>query len=129
MLLFARYARDPYQFMPTSLPLALQRAINLVRYSLQPKGAAVYWLQPPLADAAEGKQLGWPEGDTGRTEDCPLQLVRCFENAFGDTGFFSIAEDLTTNDPDNWVVCNYASTVCHSHSPWLYAQVNPTDVF
>eukprot|EP00929_Paragymnodinium_shiwhaense_P081418 TRINITY_DN42589_c1_g2_i1.p1 TRINITY_DN42589_c1_g2~~TRINITY_DN42589_c1_g2_i1.p1 ORF type:complete len:156 (+),score=17.56 TRINITY_DN42589_c1_g2_i1:288-755(+) len=124
MLLFARYARDPYQFMPTSLPLALQRAINLIRYSLQHQGAAVYRLEPPHIELK-----GWPAANSGRREDCPLQLLRCFENAFGDTGFFSLASDLTTAGADNWIVCNYASTLCHSHAPWLYAQFNPTDVF
>jgi len=110
LLLFARYAREPYALVPASWPFILQRMGNLVLYSLLPKGAAVYHMRFPHGDGS------WPEK--------PLELIRCFEDSYGDTGFFSLAK---AGGGDDWVVANYASS-CHSHAPWLYGQVFATDV-
>jgi len=111
LLLFARYAREAYSAVPTWMPFGLQRFGNLIYYSLLPKGAAVYHLRPPQKD--------------GKWCDMPLELVRCFEETYGDTGFFSLAKADGSQD---WVVANYSSS-CHSHAPWLYGQVFATDIF
>lgn len=121
ILLFARYAPIPYQLAPRKLPFMYQKTINLVLYSIYGmKTAAIFRIAP---------QHEW--GDDGCRA---VQLVRCFENTFGDCGFFSVARDLTlaTSDQknrDQWVVANYSSTTCQSHAPWFYGQMRPTHVY
>lgn len=109
VLLFARYAREPYSLMPWA-PFAAQRFFNLLCYSLLPKGGAVYYVDVP-------KDGQWSEK--------PVQVVKHFEETYGDTGFFSVAKGASAEE---WVVANYSSS-CHSHAPWIYGQVHPTDVY
>jgi len=111
LLLFARFARESYAATPTWLPFEVQRVLNLLFYSLLPKGAAVYSLRPPDQEGSFCKQ--------------PLSLIRCFEGSHGDTGFFSVAKP---EDSSDWFVANYSSS-CHSHAPWIYGQVFATDVY
>jgi len=111
LLLFARLARERYALVPRWAPLGLQRFLNLLLYSLLPKSAAVYRVQAPDRAGA------WPRE--------PVQLVRCFEETYGDTGFFSLAPGEAAGE---WAIANYSSS-CHSHAPWLYGQVHPTDVY
>jgi len=115
LVLFARYAREPYNFVPEWCPFGLQRVANLIIYSAKPKGSAVYRVSPPRVEA--GQEGAWSKQ--------PVELIRCFEESYGDTGFFSLAKSSTTQE---WVVANYASS-CHSHAPWIYGQLFPTDVY
>eukprot|EP00929_Paragymnodinium_shiwhaense_P075723 TRINITY_DN38753_c0_g1_i1.p1 TRINITY_DN38753_c0_g1~~TRINITY_DN38753_c0_g1_i1.p1 ORF type:complete len:534 (+),score=80.92 TRINITY_DN38753_c0_g1_i1:163-1602(+) len=114
VLLFARYAPNRYQLAPEWLPFMRQKVVNLVACSLTPKGAAIYRLAPSeeWGDAGEGA----------------VQLIKHFENAMSDTGFFSVTRELGS-DPDSWVVANYTSTSCHSHAPWIYGQMTPSHVY
>lgn len=114
LVLFARYAREPYALYPTWLPFKFQRFANLVTYSLLPKSAAAYRIQPPEA----GGEGNWP------TE--PIQLIRFLERAHGDTGFFSLAK--LPGSSEDWAVANYTST-CHSGAPWIYGQTFNTDIY
>lgn len=111
LLLFARYARESYAAVPQWLPFGFQRIGNLLLYSLLPKGAAVYRICPPDQD--------------GKFPEQPMELIRCFEETYGDTGFFSLAK---TQNSDDWVIANYSSS-CHSHAPWIYGQVFATDIY
>lgn len=111
LLLFARYARQPYKWVSELMPFGIQRLVNLLVYSALPKKAAVYHLTPPDQDGA------WSEK--------PVTLIRFFEETFGDTGFFSVASHEPTKEV---FVANYGSSSCHSHAPWIVGQVNPTDV-
>uniref|UniRef100_A0A7S1W3K9 Uncharacterized protein n=1 Tax=Alexandrium catenella TaxID=2925 RepID=A0A7S1W3K9_ALECA len=111
LILFARYAREPYALTPSWAPFGLQRFSNILCYSLLPKTAAVYRIEPPDAE--------------GRWSEQPVQVVRCFEETYGDTGFFSIAEGKNKGE---WVVANYSSA-CHSHAAWIYGQLYPTDIY
>lgn len=111
LLLFARFANDSYAYAPSWMPRALQKGINLTMYSSLPKSAAVYRIDHPNSE--------------GVFSDTPVEIVQFLE-AYGDTGFFSLAE--MPGRTDEWILANYAST-CHSHAPWLYGQVYPTDVF
>lgn len=128
ILLFARYAPYSYQFAPSWLPFAYQKTINLVLYSIRgPKSAAIFRIAPAEEWGSEGHGA--------------VQLIRCFENSFGDCGFFSVtpernflqapalAPERTEPDADCWVVANYASTTCHSHAPWFYGQMRPTHIY
>mmetsp|Transcript_93867 Transcript_93867/g.265574 ORF Transcript_93867/g.265574 Transcript_93867/m.265574 type:complete len:444 (+) Transcript_93867:90-1421(+) len=111
IVLFARYAREPYNFVPSWCPFGIQRTINLIAYSARPKSAAVYRIRPPEKTGA------WPEQ--------PVELIRNFEECYGDTGFFSVAKLAGSSE---WAVANYASS-CHSHAAWVYGQLFPTDVY
>lgn len=111
VLLLARYARERYAALPRWMPFALQRIVNLVIYSILPKNGAAYHLKIP--------------DDEGKWCAQPIELIRCFEDTVGDTGFFSITKDSSSG---NWLVANYASRSTHSHTPWIYGQVKPTDV-
>eukprot|EP00746_Dinoflagellata_sp_MGD_P151016 gnl/MRDRNA2_/MRDRNA2_82733_c0_seq1.p1 gnl/MRDRNA2_/MRDRNA2_82733_c0~~gnl/MRDRNA2_/MRDRNA2_82733_c0_seq1.p1 ORF type:complete len:446 (-),score=59.28 gnl/MRDRNA2_/MRDRNA2_82733_c0_seq1:415-1752(-) len=117
VVLFARYARDPYnvvpQWMASCIPFTISKIVNLVVYSAKPKSSAVYRLDLP------DNQGAWPKDS--------VQLVRCFEDSFGDTGFFSVAK--ISDKTDEWVVANYASASCHSHAPWFYGQVYATNIY
>jgi hypothetical protein len=116
IVLFARYAQAPYQLAPTWLPFNYQKMWNLIIFSMLSKSAAVYVLSPPSEWGADGSRA--------------VQLVRCFENAFGDCGFFSVCRELSMPEGTaSWVVANYSSTTCHSHAPWFYGQQRPTQVF
>lgn len=123
ILLFARYTADKYELAPKWLSLQSQKVINLILCSVLPKSAAVYRIAPPSE---------WAAGYAGRSSTqrpaaCPIQLVRMFEQAFGDTGFFSVARELA-GAPDDWVVANYSSS-CNSHAPWIYGQLTQTNIF
>lgn len=118
LLLFARYAREPYDALPHWMSFGFRRCFNLFLYSALSKSGAVYRLKTPDGGAGKGKDLRWP--------DDPLEVVRCFEDTFGDTGFFSIAS--VDGGETDWVVANYASSACHSHAPWIYGQVFPSEV-
>lgn len=111
LVLFARYAKESYQAVPTWLPFGLQRFGNIILYSLLPKSAAVYRIQHP--------------NEAGTWDKCPAELIRFFEQTFGDTGFFSVAKDVVTG---GLIVANYSSH-CHSHAPWLWSQMFATDVY
>jgi hypothetical protein len=111
IILFARYAKDAYSFAPKWFPMGLQRIVNLVMYSSLPKSAAVYRIDPP--------------DEQGTWTDHPVEILRYFEECYGDTGFFSVAKD---KDSEDWVVANYSSR-CHSHAPWAYGQLFATDVY
>jgi hypothetical protein len=118
ILLFARYAPLKFHLAPSWLEFHYQKVVNLVTCSLACKSAAVYRLAP---------YEEW--GDNGENA---VQLVRCFENSAGDTGFFSIVRELgssTASSVSGWVVANYTSTTCHSHAPWIYGQMMPSHVF
>jgi len=110
LVLFARYAQEVYGFAPAWFPMSMQRVINLVMYSARPKSAAVYHLRTPE------KKGEWPEE--------PIELIRCFEECYGDTGFFSVAQ---LPNSDEWAIANYTSR-CHSHACWIYGQLFPTDI-
>jgi len=115
ILLFARYAPNPYQLAPAWMDFSYQKVINLALCSLLPKSAAVYRLAP------------WEDwGDTGAGA---IQLVRCFEGSAGDTGFFSVTHERGEAEKDSWVVANYTSTTCQSHAPWIYGQMMPSHVY
>jgi len=114
LILFARYAREPYALLPTWLPFGLQRFANLVYYSLRPKGAAAYRMNPPEV-SGEGE---WPSQ--------PIELIRFLERAHGDTGFFSLAK--LPGSSEDWVVANYTS-MCHSGAPWIFGQIASTDIY
>mmetsp|Transcript_86302 Transcript_86302/g.241360 ORF Transcript_86302/g.241360 Transcript_86302/m.241360 type:complete len:444 (+) Transcript_86302:98-1429(+) len=111
MVLFARYAREAYNAIPEWCPLGLQRIANLIMYSARSKSAAVYRLSLPDPSGTWAKQ--------------PIEIIRCFEDAYGDTGFFSVVQYGGSGE---WAVANYAST-CHSHAPWIYGQLFPTDIY
>merc|ERR1712032_781242 len=111
ILLFARYAPERYQIAPGWLPFMHQKVLNLICCSLLPKSAAVYRLAP---------QAEW-----GACGEKAVQLIKCFENSVGDTGFFSVTREKDA-DVDSWVVANYTSTTCHSHAPWIYGQMMPS---
>jgi hypothetical protein len=113
VLVFARYAADPYEIMPKWMPFILRRLGNLLAYSNKPKSSAVYKIETP----GKGED-NWPTD--------PVRLIRCFEDSFGDTGFFSLAK--MCDDSGNWVVANYASPV-HSHAPWFFGQVYATNIY
>lgn len=113
VVLFARYAVDPYNFVPEWLPFPIQKIGNLIAYSAKPKSSAVY-------------RLNIPETDKGTWPKEPIQLIRCFEDSYGDTGFFSVAK--MCDKSGEWAVANYAST-CHSHAPWFYGQIYATDIY
>lgn len=115
ILLFARYAPCPYQFAPSWLPFKQQKIINLVSCSLTSKSAAVYRIAPPE---------DWVDKGTG---DGAVQLIRNFEGSAGDTGFFSVVPEFDSSN--RWLVANYTSTMCHSHAPWIYGQMGPSQVF
>eukprot|EP00427_Karlodinium_veneficum_P011661 CAMPEP_0169076466 /NCGR_PEP_ID=MMETSP1015-20121227/8365_1 /TAXON_ID=342587 /ORGANISM="Karlodinium micrum, Strain CCMP2283" /LENGTH=497 /DNA_ID=CAMNT_0009135935 /DNA_START=8 /DNA_END=1498 /DNA_ORIENTATION=- len=110
IILFARYAPLRYQLAPRSFPFMYQKVINLVMYSvLGMKTAAIFRIAP--------------HEEWGKDGNGAVQLIRCFENTFGDCGFFSVARDLSASDDgqktrDQWVVANYTSTTCQSHAPW-----------
>jgi hypothetical protein len=112
ILLFSRYTWDKYELAPKWLGFNAQKTLNLILCSLTPKSAAVYRIAPPSE---------WSE------TSCPIQVIRLFEQAFADTGFFSIARDLSAK-PDEWVVANYSSS-CNSHAPWIYGQLTQTNIF
>lgn len=114
ILLFARYAPTPYQLAPAWIPFMQQKVVNLVACSLLPKAAAVYRLAP---------REEWGEGG-----EHAVQLIRCFEQSMGDTGFFSVTRENDA-DADGWVVANYTSTTCHSHAPWIYGQMMQSHIF
>jgi len=112
ILLFSRYTMHKYQLAPTWLSFNSQKALNLILCSTLPKSAAVYRIAP---------HSEWSQ------DSCPVQLIRQFEQAFADTGFFSVARELSKK-PDDWVVANYSSS-CHSHAPWIYGQLTQTNIF
>jgi len=116
-VLFARYAPHAYNAMPKWFPFGLQRFLNLIIYSARPKSAAVYWLDLPDNEGS------WPVH--------PVQLVRCFEDACSDTGFFSVAKcpDSAAGSASEWAVANYSSSGAHSHAPWVYGQLLGSDVY
>jgi hypothetical protein len=116
ILLFSRYTADKFQLAPKWLSFRSQKVLNLILYSLLPKSAAVYRIAPPSEWESSIASAG-----------CPVQLIRQFEQAFADTGFFSAARDLSEK-PDEWVVANYSSS-CNSHAPWIYGQLTQTDIF
>jgi len=111
IVLFARFAREPYDVASASFSMNLRRVLNLILYSSRPKSAAVYCLELPNQDGV------WPSQ--------PIEFIRSFEDSYGDTGFFSVAK---LNNSDEWVVANYSSA-CHSHCPWFYGQLCATDVY
>mmetsp|Transcript_26541 Transcript_26541/g.48857 ORF Transcript_26541/g.48857 Transcript_26541/m.48857 type:complete len:440 (-) Transcript_26541:106-1425(-) len=113
VVVFARYAQDPYTFVPDFMPFLMQKIGNIIAYSSRPKSSAVYKINIP--DDGQGT---WPKE--------PIQLIRCFEDSFGDTGFFSVAK--MCDESDDWVVANYASPV-HSHATWFYGQVYATNIY
>jgi len=117
ILLFSRYTADKYQLAPSWLSFQSQKALNLILCSVLPKSAAVYRIAP---------HSEWPSSSTG-SDSCPVQLIRQFEQAFADTGFFSVARELA-EAPDDWVVANYSSS-CNSHAPWIYGQLTQTNIF
>lgn len=112
ILLFSRYTLHKYQLAPSWLSFQNQKAMNLILCSTLPKSAAVYRIAP---------HSEWDK------QSCPVQLIRQFEQAFGDTGFFSLARELK-GKPDEWVVANYSSS-CNSHAPWIYGQLTQTNIF
>jgi len=114
ILLFARYAPNPYQLAPGWIPFPQQKVLNLVLCSLLPKAAAVYRLAPSEEWGKHGKGA--------------VQLIRCFEQSASDTGFFSVTREAGS-DADGWVVANYTATTCHSHAPWIYGQMTPSHIF
>jgi len=119
ILLFSRYAPNKYQLAPQWLPFMYQKVFNLVSYSCLPKSAAIYRIAPPEEWNSNGK--------TNSLKECPVQLVRFFEQAFGDTGFFSVTREKEKK-PDEWVVANYSS-FCQSHAPWIYGQTTESNIF
>jgi len=117
ILLFSRYTADKYQLAPSWLSFQAQKTLNLILCSVLPKSAAVYRIAP---------HSEWSE-DSQAHKNCPVQVIRQFEQAFGDTGFFSVARELGEK-PDEWVVANYSSS-CNSHAPWIYGQLTQTNIF
>jgi len=120
ILLLGRYASVKYQLAPKWLPFLYQKVINLVLYSIVGgKSAAIFHIAPPEQWGEQGQDA--------------VQLIRCFENTYGDCGFFSITPELRESshgdERDCWVVANYASTSCQSHAPWFYGQMRPTHVY
>jgi hypothetical protein len=121
ILLFSRFTWDKYQLAPSWLSFETQKVLNLILCSLTPKSAAVYRIAPP----SEWSEIG--SSSDVKKDSCPIQLIRLFEQAFADTGFFSVARELSAK-PDEWVVANYSST-CNSHAPWIYGQLTQTNIF
>ena len=123
LVLFARFAHTPYDAVPKwcariinnltqhkinrsasllycRLPFAARRIGNLIWYSTKPKGSAVYRINFPDKIAAGG---AWAEK--------PVELVRFFEESYGDTGFFSCAK-MPGKDNKEWAVrCCWASLI------------------
>jgi hypothetical protein len=120
ILLFSRYTWDKYQLAPSWLSFGSQKVLNLILCSVTPKSAAVYRIAPPSEWIQNGSSHSSNPG-------CPIQLIRLFEQAFADTGFFSVARELSQK-PDEWVVANYSST-CNSHAPWIYGQLSQSNIF
>jgi hypothetical protein len=112
VLLFARYAADMYTYVPEWMPFIVQKIGNIIAYSSRPKSSAVYHISIPDSE--------------GTWHNEPVRLVRCFEDSFGDTGFFSIAKMCDSSN--DWVVANYSSPV-HSHATWFFGQVTATNVY
>lgn len=128
LLLFSRYAPERYQLAPSWLPFNAQKTLNLILYSLSSKSAGVFRIKPPQEWATgDATQSAGSGGENPEGRHMPVELVRLFEQAFGDTGFFSVARDIS-GEPDEWVVANYSSH-CHSHAPWIYGQFNPTHIY
>jgi hypothetical protein len=113
VIVFARYAPHLYPFMPGWMPFLVQKIGNIIAYSSRPKASAVYRVSLP----ADGSEV-WP--------DQPIELIRRFEDSFGDTGFFSVAKMCDTSN--DFVVANYASPV-HSHSTWFFGQVHASNIY
>jgi hypothetical protein len=120
VLLFSRYTPDKYQLAPSWLSFTQQKVLNLILCSVLPKSAAVYRIAPP-------SEWSHQASNSGGLSACPVQLIRLFEQAFADTGFFSVARALSER-PDEWVVANYSSS-CHSHAPWIYGQLTQSNIF
>mmetsp|Transcript_73895 Transcript_73895/g.136376 ORF Transcript_73895/g.136376 Transcript_73895/m.136376 type:complete len:362 (-) Transcript_73895:22-1107(-) len=124
ILLFSRYAPEKYQLAPSWLSFQSQKVANLISCSALPKSAGVFRIAPPeewaTADAGD-------ESQSNGEKPCPVQLIRLFEQAFADTGFFSVTRDLSGQE-DAWVVANYSS-FCHSHAPWIYGQLTQTNIY
>jgi len=120
ILLFARYAVNRFQLAPQWMNFMHQKVLNLITYNVLPKSAAVYRIAPPQQ---------WGQDGAGA-----VQIIRFFERAFGDTGFFSLAPEIkrspvpSESSSDDWVVANYISHECHSHAPWIVGQTSPTSV-
>lgn len=112
VVVFARYSKDLYTFIPEWMPFLIQKIGNIIAYSSRPKSSAVY-------------SVTLPEFDAGTWASDPVRLIRRFEDSFGDTGFFSIARMADSTD---WVVANYASPV-HSHATWFFGQVYATNIY
>eukprot|EP00933_Yihiella_yeosuensis_P030437 TRINITY_DN24081_c0_g1_i1.p1 TRINITY_DN24081_c0_g1~~TRINITY_DN24081_c0_g1_i1.p1 ORF type:complete len:491 (+),score=82.84 TRINITY_DN24081_c0_g1_i1:58-1530(+) len=134
ILLFSRYAAARYDLAPTSLEFNKQKTANLILYSTLPKTAAIFRIVPPEEwESLSGKEnvdslSGQPMFKGGADSLKYVELVRRFEEAFADTGFFSIVRDLSSSPgKDEWVVANY-SAHSHSHAPWIYGQLTRTDV-
>jgi len=89
----------------------------------------------PLSPSDDESQESQESKETDRTNPFKggaeslfcVELVRFFEQAFGDTGFFSLAPHLS-GAKDKWVVANYSSN-CHSHAPWIFGQLGRTDIY
>jgi hypothetical protein len=113
VLLFARYSVFPYDVMPKWMPFMLRNMGNIIFYSSTSKSSAVYKICIP--DEIEND---WPNE--------PVQMIRRFEDSFGDTGFFSVAK--MCDNSDSWAVANYSSPV-HSHATWFFGQVHATNIY
>jgi len=95
ILLFARYTANRFQLAPKWMQFTYQKVLNLVLYNVLPKSAAIYRIAPPEE---------W-SGHTGGANVKAVQLVRFFERAFGDTGFFSLAPELPQTSPTAVQIC------------------------
>lgn len=127
ILLFARYAQARYDLAPTWLEFMKQKSCNLLFYSCLPKSAAIFRIAPPEEWEKAANAEGEVQYSGGVQALKDVQLIRMFEHAFGDTGFFSAVPDLK-GGKDDWIVTNYQGTYCHSHAPWIFGQLTRTDV-